>query len=65
VTSDTEVRAYVSQEVEPSLSVLSADGKVLGQSSRWEGQSLVGLVGLSPDRGSSLVCTTGERRPLL
>jgi len=65
VTSEGEGRIFVSQRSDSGLTVLSPDGKVLGQSSKWEGQSLVGLVGLSPDRGGSLICTTGERGPLL
>jgi hypothetical protein len=65
VTSDSDGRVYVSQKAEPGVSVLSAGGNVLGQTDEWEGQSLMGLAGLCPDRGGSLVCTTGARGPLL
>jgi hypothetical protein len=65
ITSDSMGRIFVAEGGDRGIVVLNADGTVVGECARWEGQPLTGIFGLSLDLSGNLVCATGSRGPLL
>jgi len=65
VASDAAGRIYVSQNAEPGLAVLDADGKPMATLDKWGEASTREITGMAPDRAGCLVCGLGNRGKII
>ena len=61
VTSDGSGRIFVSQNADPGLLILDADGKTLATLDKWGEASTREIAGMVADRAGFLACGLGNR----